>query len=359
MKMISDFDLFDRFIKNQLSPEERSGLNRRFASDPEFKKSFDEYSGIIDLLKKSDLRANLSGQLETLHAEMMQKKPVHKNRRIATALKLHSPTMAVAASVTIIVLAAFILTLNYINSLRTQEDEFIRLRREMAQIRMSQREVVATLRDSKKENPAGSYTGTGFLVNKEGYVLTCYHLVKNEDSLFLRNTRFGNVKAYLIKYDLVSDLALLHIRDSAFLAPRQVPVFINETESMIGEKVFTLGYPKYDVVYSEGVVSSITGYQVDTTSYQISLPLNPGNSGGPLINEAGYIIGIVNGKNITQEGSAFALKSTYLRNFLEEPIDSLTRINILSIRKPAFQVQNRPLMIKSLSDYIFEVKVFE
>ena len=229
----------------------------------------------------------------------------------------------------------------------------------MAQIELSQRQIAATIKSTRPEKASGSYTGTGFLISKDGYVLTCYHLVQNEDSLVIRNSYYGSLKAYLLKYDLSADLALLQIHDSLFSPPKQLPVIINDKQSELGEKVFTLGYPKYDVVYSEGVVSSLTGYEGDTTSYQISLPLNPGNSGGPLVNDAGYVIGIVNGKNITQEGSAFALKSLYLAKFLSEPIDSLTKVNFSLNKRSIYSGNERPRKVKDLSNYIFEVKVYE
>jgi S1-C subfamily serine protease len=359
MNNINDIELFDRYLKGNLNDLELAGLSERLSKDPDFKKLFDQHITVISTLKIQDQRSRIALQLENIHSDLMKEKSLHRERKLTRTLKIHSSTMAVAASVTIIVLIGSIFVINYINSLRSREDDFIRLRREVAQIKLSQREVVATLKDVNKEKSTGSFTGTGFLINKEGYVLTCYHLVKDEDSLVLRNNKYGSIKAYLIKYDLSSDLALLKIRDSSFKVSRPLPVVINDKESMLGEKVFTLGYPKYDVVYSEGVVSSVTGYQGDTSSYQISLPLNPGNSGGPLVNEAGYVIGIVNGKNITQEGSAFALKSYYLKKFLVDPIDSLTKINISWNRKLTNADISKPIMVRNLSDYIFEVKVFE
>ena len=359
MMQFNDLELFDRYLKGNLNDKELSELNLRLNSDHEFRKSFNQHLALIASLKLYDRRKKLSSSLESVHNRMMKEKSIQRERKLTRTLKIHIPTIAVAASVTIIVLLSSIFVFNYIQSLKSREAEFIRLRREVAQIKMSQSQMVASLREDKKGKSTGSYTGTGFLINKQGYVLTCYHLVKDEDSLVLRNTMFGNLKAYLVKYDLASDIALLQIHDSSFKAPKQFPIVFREKDSMIGEKVFTLGYPKYDVVYSEGVVSSATGYGGDTTCYQISLPLNPGNSGGPLVNEAGYIIGLVNGKNITEEGSAFALKSHFIKKFLTEPIDSVTRVNLRSNHKLAIEGQYRTSIVKTLADYTFEVKVYE
>ncbi len=354
-----DIDFFEKYTNGHLTHEELAEFNRRLGNEPDFKQSFDEYIRLISTFKTFNQHERLHQLLEQTHREMMKEKSIYRERKLTRTLKIHSTTIAIAASVTVIILVGSILIFNYIASLKSRENDFRWLRRKVAQIELSQRQLAATMKSNRPANSSGSYTGTGFLISKDGYVLTCYHLVQNEDSLVLRNAKYGSLKAYLTKFDLTSDLALLKIKDSLFTAPRQLPVSINDKESLLGDKVFTLGYPKYDIVYSEGVVSSLTGYEGDTTSYQISLPLNPGNSGGPLVNDAGYVVGIVNGKNITQEGSAFALKSFYLKRFLSQPIDSLTQLKLNWNKRPFYNELNRPQIVKNLSDYIFEVKVYE
>lgn len=358
MENSKDFELLDLYVQGKLSEDELGALTSRLANDPQFKKFFDRYLSLITTFRAHDRQEQLRRDLQVIHNGLMKEKSKYRERKLTRTLKIHSPTIAIAASVTLIVLIGSVLIFNYIESLRSRENDFRWLRRKVAQIELSQREIAATIRNNKPQAAPGSYTGTGFLISRDGYVITCYHLVQNEDSLALRNNRYGSLKAYMVKFDVASDLALLKIRDSLFRGPRQLPVIISDKESLLGEKVFTLGYPKYDVVYSEGVVSSASGYQGDTTSYQISLPLNPGNSGGPLVNENGYVIGIVNGKNITQEGSAFALKSYYLKNFLTAA-DTLNPVNISWNRKSTYYGWSRPQVVKNLSDYIFEVKVYE
>ena len=359
MNEIKDFELFERYLDGQLSAEELTDFNRKIAVDAGFRKSFTQYRSLIGSFRSFHKHEEIRQLMESTHHEMMRENSKVRERKLTRTFKIHTTTIAVAASVTVIILLGAILVFNYISSLKSRENDFRWLRRKVAQIELSQRQMAATIKSNKPGKTTGSYTGTGFLISKDGYVLTCYHLVQHEDSLVVRNARFGSLKAYLAKYDLAADLALLQIHDSLFNPPKQLPVIINDRPSDLGDKVFTLGFPKYDVVYSEGVVSSLTGYEGDTTSYQISLPLNPGNSGGPLVNDAGYVIGIVNGKNITQEGSAFALKSYYLAKFLSQPIDSITKVNFSMNKRPYFSGNERPQKVRDLSNYIFEVKVYE
>jgi S1-C subfamily serine protease len=87
--------------------------------------------------------------------------------------------------------------------------------------------------------------------------------------------------------------------------------------SSLGENVFTLGYPGSEQVYGEGSLSALNGFNGDTTLYQISVPLNPGNSGGPLWDQSGKLIGMIRGKNFAKEGNAYAVKSVYVADFLK------------------------------------------
>ena len=86
----------------------------------------------------------------------------------------------------------------------------------------------------------------------------------------------------------------------------------------MGEHIFTLGYPREEVVYGEGYLSAKSGYFGDTTSYQISISVNPGNSGGPVINKNGEVIAIITSKEKNVDGVVFAIKSKNIYKALEE-----------------------------------------
>lgn len=360
MSGLHEQELFDRYAKGQLDEETKRAFEKQLAEDPALRASFEDFKEVILQLKKNKRRNALKKELETTHVEMLKAKSHKRGKKLGRTIRFHSVTMLVAATVALIIVFGSVLTVNYINSAKTQEDNYIRLKREVAQIQRSQRAIIDTFRSQAPVvERRGKYTGTGFLLNSKGYVLTCHHLVKNQDSIALENEKFGKLTAYLVKYDPKVDLALLQIKDSAFRADKNFTFTFSERESLLGEEVFTLGFPKNDVVYNEGSVSSHSGYLGDTTSYQVSIPLNPGNSGGPLINDLGCVVGIVNGKNPTEEGAAFAMKSFYLKRFFEDPADSANHVKVAWGKYSGVSNLGRSYQVKNLIDYVFEVKVYE
>ncbi len=97
--------------------------------------------------------------------------------------------------------------------------------------------------------------------------------------------------------------------------------------------MYTLGYPREDVVYGEGALSARSGFEGDTAFYQVSIPVNPGNSGGPLLDEHGNLIGVVSGRQNDVQSAAFATKSSYLVRLVDS----------LEAAKPGDALQPAPL----------------
>jgi S1-C subfamily serine protease len=108
-------------------------------------------------------------------------------------------------------------------------------------------------------------------------------------------------------------------------------------------------------------LSARSGFQGDTAFYQVSIPVNPGNSGGPLLDERGNLIGVVSGRQNDAQSAAFATKSSYLVRL----VDSLAAAKsapAVPYRLPRYGQlagAGRPQQLKRLQDYVFIVKVFE
>lgn len=167
-------------------------------------------------------------------------------------------------------------------------------------------------------DPNGS--GTCFALNSDGYIATCYHVIENARKIRIRGIDgdFNKLyKARVVLSDRTNDLAILKIDDPSFRSLGHVPYGVAERPSDVGESIFVLGYPLRAVMGDEikltnGIISSGTGYQGDETSYQISAAVQSGNSGGPLFNESGFVVGVVNARLAAVESAAYAVKSSYL-----------------------------------------------
>jgi len=135
-------------------------------------------------------------------------------------------------------------------------------------------------------------SGTGFIITRDGYIVTCYHVIQDADTIEAVSGS-QEYQAQVIRIDPYNDLALLKI-DGAFPAMS----FSSDRSSRMGQKVFTIGYPNPNLQganakYTEGAINSLTGFQDDIRLYQISIPVQPGNSGGALLDENGNICGVI------------------------------------------------------------------
>ncbi len=136
--------------------------------------------------------------------------------------------------------------------------------------------------------------GSGFFVTKDGYLLTNHHVVRDAGRIVVKHQSqvYKNVK--VIEVDKENDLALLKVEGTNFQ-----PLSISRAESAdLGQEVFTIGFPNIEMQgvepkYTDGKISSLAGMQDDPTEYQISVPVQPGNSGGPLCDASGQVVGIV------------------------------------------------------------------
>jgi len=161
--------------------------------------------------------------------------------------------------------------------------------------------------------------GTGFLVNSLGYIATNYHVIDGAKEIYVEINGLDK-KCNLIAVDKENDLAILKINN---VSNFNVYSKLSSDKSETGSDIFVLGYPYAlsllgnEIKLTDGKISSQSGFQGNSKTYQISAPIQPGNSGGPLFNENGDIIGIVSSKFTAGENVSYAIKSTYLLNLLK------------------------------------------
>ncbi|MGV3658806.1 MAG: S1 family peptidase [Prosthecobacter sp.] len=159
---------------------------------------------------------------------------------------------------------------------------------------------------------AGNYagTGTGFYITNDGWLLTNQHVVRDATEVDVRGPDGVIRRAAVVKTDVEGDVALLKTKEAA---PRWLG--LGTTEATMGAAVFTVGFPDAEVQgvepkFTDGRVSSLSGLRDDPEHYQITVPVQPGNSGGPLVDaKTGVVVGIVAAVLRGRENVTYAIKS--------------------------------------------------
>ncbi len=171
-----------------------------------------------------------------------------------------------------------------------------------------------------------SFSGTGFFITDDGYLISNYHVVKDATKVRLL-TGAGLIDAKVVQVDAANDLALLKA-DGKFSS---LPISSSRS-AQLGGTVATVGFPDIGLQgfapkLAKGEIASLSGAGDDPRYFQISAPVQPGNSGGALVDERGNVIGIVSAKldagaalaasGALPENVNYAVKSSLLLSFLE------------------------------------------
>ena len=183
--------------------------------------------------------------------------------------------------------------------------------------------------DSKFVEMSEFTNGTGFLISNNGYIVTCHHVIEDAKTINIRglNGDFTSlVKATVVAKDSKHDLAILKVDCKI---TNQVPFKINWNALDVGQDVFTLGYPLKselgdEIKLTNGIVSCSSGYQGNRSMYQVSAPIQPGNSGGPLFDKEGLVVGVMIAKYTAAENASYAVKTNFLKELIESVPEKFT-----------------------------------
>ncbi len=169
-------------------------------------------------------------------------------------------------------------------------------------------------------------TGSGVIFNSEGYILTNHHVIENSGRYVIEvNNNAGKVSydAELVIVDKDNDIAILKIKDPDFKPLSLQYAFKENGHVDVGAPVFTIGYPHAlsgmgkEAKFTDGRVSSKTGYNGNLNSFQTSIPVQPGNSGGPVFNSDGQLIGLVNATFKEADNVSYVIRLNYIKNLIE------------------------------------------
>ncbi len=180
----------------------------------------------------------------------------------------------------------------------------------------------------KVSTPRG--LGTGFILSRDGYMVTNYHVVQGETRISVTLFRRGEAgyrrheleRVRIVALQPLRDIALLRL-DPEELENGELPTVMlaqprRQDELAVGDLVFTIGNPLgLERSVTQGIVSSTTRTMGGLRFIQTDASINPGNSGGPLFNARGEVVGIACAKQAFFDGLAFGIPGRDLIDFLE------------------------------------------
>ena len=220
-------------------------------------------------------------------------------------------------------------------------------------------------------NTSDVATGTGFLFSSSDYVITSYHVIHGAKSIRVRLINGDRIDATVALKDTNNDIAILKLSQSP--TSRQNIIILGDSSSVkTGDRVFTYGFPLVDLLgdaeprYSEGFINSLSGISNDPRLFQVSIPIQPGNSGGPVFNEKGELIGIATSSidsvqtqkvfGATPQNVNFAIKSSYVKSLLPNLPDAFIRdqgIVVVPVEEVGFKerVKNDIVLVESVPEF--------
>ena len=216
--------------------------------------------------------------------------------------------------------------------------------------------------EEKNEIPFGTYlgNGTGFSIDKKGIIITNHHVIEGGGEFKIRGINGDFDKSYsakVIDSDKEYDLAILKVADD--LIESYIPYDILKVDKEVGNDVFVLGYPLLssmgeEVKLTTGIISSNTGLLGSKSLYQISAPAQSGNSGGPVFDENGSLLGVITSKHKDADNATYIVKSTHLVDFMQKNniISSLARDNEMNTKK-------LPDLVKAIKDFVYIIEVYK
>ena len=356
------FDAVERYRNGQMPDEEKLSFEELRKNNPDVDQVVVEHNFFLDELEKMSALKSLKHTLNKVDNKLVNEGAISHQLGKAKLIYLwnrYRRTITVAAAIAgVVSLTTASLISNYSDNKKVSvitplvDNKLNQFEHKLNQIEHKLNDATTLTPKPKFE---ANFRATGFLVDGNGYIITNAHVVQNARNLIVENKKGDQFYAKSVYSNTITDLAILKITDSMFKKVSELPYTFTKYSTELAEPIFTLGYPREEVVYGEGYLSAKSGYYGDTTSYQISISANPGNSGGPVIDKDGEVIGIISSKETNADGVVFAIKSKNIYDALKE----IKKKKDIIVKLPArntLKGLNRVKQIKKLEDFIYKVK---
>ena len=353
----------ERYLKGEMNASEKIFFEDIRKNNPAVDQMVVEHTFLLhELDKQSNIKAFKHSLYEVenklTEEGLISRSQLKGKAKVIFLWKKYRRNIAVAASIAgLVSLATTGVIVSYNNKVGHKD-----INQLIGQIKKTEKKVDqlnntlnANINDKIKQSPNPDYRATGFLIDGKGYIVTNAHVVNRMKTIYVENNKGEYFTAVSVYTDTKTDLAVLKINDTAFKTMANLPYSIKRNNSDLGEQIFTLGYPRNEIVYGEGYLSAKSGNEGDSTAYQVSVSVNPGNSGGPVLNKNGEVIGIITSKNSTADGVVFAAKSKNIYKLLDALKKEGDTATIKLPNNAGLKGLDRVQQVKKMEEFVFMV----
>ncbi len=356
-------EMVERYLQGEMSEEEIILFKELRRTNPEVDQMVVDHNFFINQMERYGEQRRLRESMQEVHARLLQEGSIKKSAGKGTLVYLWQrsrKTITVAASIagiTALAISGIITSLTP----KTDKAHIENLGRKIDILEKNQNSTRRELSDVKNkiEIPTvpAKFGGTGFVIDTRGYLITNAHVVNKAEKVTVQNRSGVELNAQTIYFNDSMDIAILQIVDSLYKTGPALPYGINRKNNAdLAEPIFSLGYPREEIVYGEGYLSAKTGFNGDTLSCQISISANPGNSGGPVLNRDGDVIGILSTRQKTADGVVFAIKSSNIYKVVDQLKEDSTAPRLKLPAHSNIRNMDRSQQVKKVEDFVYMVK---